>query len=255
MFYPKEAGYIKYRYISILLLVIFVLAGCASKNPEPLSGGAGEPLIIPDKFKNSIMVNCFENTWSRFEDGSDLSGSFILTDKDEDFKVINKYLTNASVSPAINSGNFTPDFSFISSGGEGSGYDFVFLGHDLILRRPDGGCFKIEISEDYFHNLMAFIEEIRINESESSAAPELITGGYGEDRELDGEDKSIFDEATKDLTGVKYEPKLVATQIVAGTNYRFTVTTAETPDGEPHQTFIYIFKPLGGGAPELVGII
>lgn len=84
---------------------------------------------------------------------------------------------------------------------------------------------------------------------------EPITGGYTEDREVTADDLSVFEEATAELDGVSYEPTLVATQVVAGTNYRFTATaTPITPDAESYAVYVYVFVPLDG-APELTEII
>lgn len=46
-------------------------------------------------------------------------------------------------------------------------------------------------------------------------------GGYSEARALDQHDKDIFAKAMDGLVGVEYTPEQVATQVVAGTNYRF----------------------------------
>ena len=54
--------------------------------------------------------------------------------------------------------------------------------------------------------------------------------------------------------GVAYEPTKVATQVVAGMNYRFTATaTPVIPNPEPYTVHITVFKPLAGPA-ELGGI-
>jgi len=79
-----------------------------------------------------------------------------------------------------------------------------------------------------------------------------LAGGYSEDRALTEEEMKIFDVVTDGLDGVHYEPTLVATQVVAGVNYRFTVTaTPDAPDSEPYTKYIYVYKPAGG-SPELV---
>ena len=81
-----------------------------------------------------------------------------------------------------------------------------------------------------------------------------VAGGYSDDRELTDEDWEVFTEAMN-LDGVDYAPTLVATQVVAGTNYRFTTTaTPVIPDPESYTAYVYIFKPLGGGEAELVDI-
>ena len=85
------------------------------------------------------------------------------------------------------------------------------------------------------------------------ASAESLAGGFTEDRELTTEDWEVFLEAV-DLDGVSYVPTLVATQVVAGTNYRFTATgTPVVPDPESFTAYVYVFKPLEGPA-ELVDI-
>jgi len=84
---------------------------------------------------------------------------------------------------------------------------------------------------------------------------ESLSGGYTEDRDLTDEDMAVFEQAMAGLLGVTYEPTRVATQVVAGLNYRFTCTaTIVVPGAEPYTAYVYIFQPLGDGAPELVSI-
>ena len=79
--------------------------------------------------------------------------------------------------------------------------------------------------------------------------PEGIPGGYTADRALTEDDLIVFNEAMDGLVGVDYKPALVATQVVAGTNFRFTAAaTAVVPNAEPYKVYIYIFKPLQGPA-------
>lgn len=92
--------------------------------------------------------------------------------------------------------------------------------------------------------------------AQTKAEEEQVVGGYTADRALAAEDRAIFDEAMAGLMGVSYEPTLVATQVVAGTNYRFTATaTVVVPDAEPSLVHIFIFKPLGDNPAELVEIV
>ena len=81
-----------------------------------------------------------------------------------------------------------------------------------------------------------------------------IVGGYSQDRAVTPEDMEIFNQAMEGFTGVAYEPTLVATQVVAGMNYRFTATaTPVIPEPESYTAYVYIFKPLNG-PPELVDV-
>lgn len=55
----------------------------------------------------------------------------------------------------------------------------------------------------------------------------------------------VFDEATKGLVGVKYTPKTVATQVVAGTDYCFVCTTKVVSSFESDGiSAVYVFKGL-----------
>jgi len=81
-----------------------------------------------------------------------------------------------------------------------------------------------------------------------------VVGGYSPDWAVTAQDMEIFDQAMEGFTGVSYEPALVATQVVAGTNYRFTATaTPVIPEPYSYTAYVYIFKPLNGPA-ELVNI-
>lgn len=82
---------------------------------------------------------------------------------------------------------------------------------------------------------------------EKSRERTLLCGGYTQQRALDAQDLELFRRATDALTGVKYTPLSVATQVVAGTNYRF-VCKAKTATLRP-QTYkaeVVVFQPLPG---------
>ena len=80
-----------------------------------------------------------------------------------------------------------------------------------------------------------------------SAQPGRIAGGYSEERDVTPEDLALFNEAMAGLMGVTYAPTKVATQVVAGLNYRFTATaTPVVPDPEPYTAQIVIYRALDG---------
>lgn len=82
-----------------------------------------------------------------------------------------------------------------------------------------------------------------------------MPGGYSEDRTPDDEEIAIFEAVLAGQVGNTYETTLVATQVVAGVNYRFTATaTPVVPDGKPVDVYVYIYAPLTGD-PELVEIV
>lgn len=98
--------------------------------------------------------------------------------------------------------------------------------------------------------------EAAATEGRTQAPESPLVGGYTDQRPLDDEDRRLFDKATENLAGVKYTPQTVATQVVAGTNYRF-ICTAETVTREPKafRAEVTVFRPLPGqGAPRITQI-
>lgn len=74
-------------------------------------------------------------------------------------------------------------------------------------------------------------------------------GGWTSFRPLTSEDKDVFNKALNGLVGVGYEPLLVATQVVAGINYRFFCNAKVVyPNAPYYAAIILIFKPLQGDA-------
>lgn len=86
-------------------------------------------------------------------------------------------------------------------------------------------------------------------QEEEKEEPEIV-GGYTEveDSEITNELKEIFESATKGLLGASYEPiKLVATQVVSGTNYKFLANGTKTTNPITKGTYyITIYKDLQG---------
>ena len=83
-------------------------------------------------------------------------------------------------------------------------------------------------------------EVIEKNEEETE-----IAGGYvdAEDGTLTDELKDIFSKALEGLTGAKYEPvELVATQVVAGTNYKFLANGTKTTNPVTKGTYYIIIN-------------
>ena len=54
-----------------------------------------------------------------------------------------------------------------------------------------------------------------------SKTEQHVVGGYTKPHTLSDQEQEIFQRATASLYGVEYKPMNVATQIVAGVNYRF----------------------------------
>lgn len=73
----------------------------------------------------------------------------------------------------------------------------------------------------------------------------MLCGGYTKFRPVTEDDVKLFEEALKGLVGVAYEPLIVATQVVSGTNFKF-ICNAEAAVLNPHPYLaeITIFQPL-----------
>ena len=82
-------------------------------------------------------------------------------------------------------------------------------------------------------------------------------GGWApaEDITVTTEAQEAFDQATEKLLGVDYEAvALLATQVVAGTNYCILARgTAVSPDAAPAYYYVYVYRDLEGSA-ELLDI-
>ena len=77
-----------------------------------------------------------------------------------------------------------------------------------------------------------------------------VVGGYSESHNLSDEELAIFQQATSNLQGVEYKPMNVATQIVAGVNYRFLCKARRVEQGgkkgKRYYATIVVHKPLAG---------
>ena len=82
---------------------------------------------------------------------------------------------------------------------------------------------------------------------------ETLVGGWTAYHPLTEKDKLVFKEALAGFVGVHYQPELVSTQIVAGTNYRFKCKASVPPALVVWESVVEIFQPLQG-APHIVGI-
>ena len=85
---------------------------------------------------------------------------------------------------------------------------------------------------------------------------QAVVGGYSEPRKLSDEERALFDSVAAEIAGVKYEPINVATQIVAGTNYRFLCKGKETERrGKKFYAVIVVHKLLpNAGEPRVMSI-
>ena len=89
----------------------------------------------------------------------------------------------------------------------------------------------------------------------SSYAAQPLMGGWQAvgSTTVAGDAQAAFDKAVEGLTGAVYEPlDLLATQIVAGTNYCFLCElTPVVLDPVPHYALVYVYAALDGSAQVL----
>lgn len=73
----------------------------------------------------------------------------------------------------------------------------------------------------------------------------VICGGWSKFRAVTEDDLAVFQEAMDGFTGSCFEPLIVSTQVVAGTNYRF-ICNAKMVTNPPKQytADVRIYKPL-----------
>lgn len=83
-----------------------------------------------------------------------------------------------------------------------------------------------------------------------------VVGGYTRQRSITDDEREMFDRAVAEIGDIEYKPRSVATQVVAGTNYRFVCKARETAKGgKRFDAVIVIYKPLPGqGDPRITSI-
>lgn len=75
----------------------------------------------------------------------------------------------------------------------------------------------------------------------------MTTGGWSALRALNDDDEKVFEKAFTGFVGVGYEPLLVETQIVAGSNYRFICNSAAvTADTEAYAAVVTVWSKVDG---------
>lgn len=129
----------------------------------------------------------------------------------------------------------------------GTNYKFLAKGTTVTMP-PMEGTYYVTV----YKNLDGAVELLNIEQIEQT-----LVGGWEmpEDKTVTPELKEMFETAMEGLLGVTYEPlELVATQLVAGTNYMFYcngTTVTNPPETKPY--FVTIYQPLEG-APEILAI-
>lgn len=75
----------------------------------------------------------------------------------------------------------------------------------------------------------------------------MTVGDWSALRELNDDDRKVFDSAFSCQVGVKYEPLLVETQVVAGLNYRFICNaTPVVAEPETYAAVVTVWSKADG---------
>ena len=129
----------------------------------------------------------------------------------------------------------------------GTNYKFLAKGTTVTMP-PMEGTYYVTV----YKNLDGGVELLDIEQIEQT-----LVGGWEmpEDKTVTPELQEMFEKAMEGLVGVTYEPlELVATQLVAGTNYMFYCNgTTVTNPPVTKAYFVTIYQPLEG-APEILAI-
>lgn len=136
---------------------------------------------------------------------------------------------------------------------------------------------KVTVGKEYFYKVRGFIlyngvkyytdysnkahRVVKKNVSAKAVTPKplyqepSLDGGFtpAEDKTITTELKTMFDKAFEKLDGVRYDPiELVATQVVAGTNYKFLCNSKLIyPGSVTVQKYVTIYKDLQGNCSVL----
>ena len=82
-----------------------------------------------------------------------------------------------------------------------------------------------------------------------TAAQKLVGAWSTYTCKITGEEKKVFEEATSQLMGVKYEPVAVSKQVVSGMNYEFLANAeliVEPIEPAHYPVIMTIYQPLKG---------
>lgn len=78
----------------------------------------------------------------------------------------------------------------------------------------------------------------------SKPSKHKVTGGYSSSKKVSAEDWAMFDKAVRSIRGyTDIKPLSVATQVVSGTNYKFSCS-AKDKSGRVVKGEVIIYKPL-----------
>lgn len=141
----------------------------------------------------------------------------------------------------------------------GTNYAYLCLGTPVVPDAESGWYVAVAYEDLEGACEISSVEQIDVSEpaTADSSVPEGLTGGWAvpqlafEDATTIPEEAALaFDKALENYDGMTFNPvALLATQVVAGTNYRLLCLGAPTvPDANPQLNVVDVYEDLEGGA-------
>ncbi|MCL2109322.1 MAG: hypothetical protein FWH20_08275 [Oscillospiraceae bacterium] len=250
------------RFLTMSLLLCLaaslMLAGCTSEDPAPLGG--------TETSENPVALTPPEPDPEPSEDDLVTIGNPNAEEDDESMTTLPNPNADDDDPGAITGGwsesrNLTDEdravFDAAMEGLVGMIYEplsvetQIVAGTNYRFLCNATGVYPDAVTEQKYviiwHKLDGEAEITEIYDVGGAPSEPMFSGGWTDYRALTAEDRAVFDQAMADLDGVAYVPISVATQIVAGTNYRFFCdATAVYPGAEPTSKYVTIYQDLEG---------
>lgn len=226
------------KLLALLLtaLLVFSLAACGKTTD---TGGKKEETAEPTEevMTTDIGMSEVDGGWADAD-------SVVVSDKLKAlFDKVNKTLTGAQLTPVA---------CLESQVVAGTNY-LVLCKETATVPNASPVYALVTLYEDLDGNAeVTDLQESGVTAPEPYDPENPVSGGWGEPEspEVTDEAKTALAKACETLTGAEYEAKaLLATQIVAGTNYQLLCKAAPTvPDAASYYAIITVYADLEGGA-------
>lgn len=209
-------------------IMVLSLAACGKADTN-----SGEPVVIEEE---------------QTEEGAAMTGGWTMADSHEVTDEIKDLFDKAT--EGITGAEYTPLVLIASQVVAGTNYS-VLCGIRPVVRDAVTQYAIVTLYEDPEGG--AQIVEIRTSEAEVEVLPdETLMGGWeaAESAEVTEEAGEALTKALEKIVGAEYEPvALLATQIVAGTNYSLLCkVTPVVPDAESDYVIVHVYQDLEGNA-------
>lgn len=132
------------------------------------------------------------------------------------------------------------------------GSNSAFESFTKLLKIEDAALIEVDNANEDLMNIK-FEKFAGLFDEEEEDEDIQLVGGYTEQREPTEEEMELFKKVVEQDGTIIYTPLSVATQVVAGLNYRFycrfqDLTEGVAEDKSSGHSFVYIYKPLQGDA-------